>query len=606
MRQQHLSLLTDIAQWKDKRIFDVLPVPVAILDDNLVFRFGNKAFVQVFGPWEGKHCWEAYHKTNELCKHRSCSRALSKGTAVVSRGEGVSQTGQGIHYTKYSLPLTDPEGKVGSILEICIDNTSVDILRHEYSSLFDIVPCSIVIIDKEFRIIESNRMVRDIWGDLEGRLCYKALKGQDDSCSNCTARRAFVTKQPQYDQHAWITPEGEVCHYQVTAVPIYDDNGDVSAIMEMGMDVTELHFLRDQGELRQIMLSSIVSNSLRGLTIIASDGDIPILNQSLVKLLGLPAIGIGHPQELYDLLPDEVNQKIQSGEDSFYFPETVLFPERGDEAIPVSIQGTRLRIGSNVLGLLLGFHDLREVKKLEKAKVEAERMAAVGHTVSGLAHGVKNLVTALEGGMYMLTSGMNTGKPERIAQGIDMLQRNIDRIGGYVKSFLNFARSRQLKVEVGDPAAVLSEVVELYKVKAQQNNIALTLHVQPGLREVPYDYESLHEALTNLVGNAVDACIMTEEGKKCGIDVRLSEKDDVLIYEIADTGCGMDADTKKKVFSNFFTTKGDGGTGLGLLMTKKQIQEHGGSIELESEVGKGTTFRIRLPRASLPRPGSSL
>ena len=259
-----------------------------------------------------------------------------------------------------------------------------------------------------------------------------------------------------------------------------------------------------------------------------------------------------------------------------------------------------------MLGLLLGFHDRREVKKLEKAKVEAERMAAVGHTVSGLAHGVKHLVTALEGGMYMLTSGMNTGKPERIAQGIDMLQRNIDRIGGYVKSFLNFARSRQLKVEVGDPAAVLSEVVELYKVKAQQNNIALTLHVQPGLREVPYDYESLHEALTNLVGNAVDACIMTEEGKKCGIDVRLSEKDDVLIYEIADTGCGMDADTKKKVFSNFFTTKGDGGTGLGLLMTKKQIQEHGGSIELESELGKGTTFRLRLPRASLPRPGRSL
>ena len=83
--------------------------------------------------------------------------------------------------------------------------------------------------------------------------------------------------------------------------------------------------------------------------------------------------------------------------------------------------------------------------------------------------------------------------------------------------------------------------------------------------------------------------------------VRTFEENGVIIYEVVDNGSGMDYEVKKKVFTTFFTTKGLGGTGLGLLMTKKNIQEHGGKIEMESEKGEGTTFRIRLPRNRLPQ-----
>jgi len=601
MTTKPLSLLTDLGLWKERKIFDVLPVPAAILNSDLELIYANKSFTQIFGPWEHRKCWEVYHKTQELCKHRSCARAFEKQVPIISKGDGITQHGQSIHYTKYSLPLMDSEGKVSHILELCIDNTSTDILRHEYQSLFDLVPCCIVIIDKELRIIDANRMARDIYGNLEGRQCFHALKDQQSSCTNCVARKAFVTKAPQQDQQLWVTPEGELCNYQVTAVPIEDEKGNVSAIMEMAMDITELTYLRDQGELKNLMLASIVGNSLRGLTVITDQGDIPILNPALIALLGLPAIGIAGPEELYALLPDEVNNAIAGGEPSFLFEELLLFPERGDGAIPVTLQGTRLKMGSKSLGLLLSFQDLREIKRLERAKVEAERMAAVGHTVAGLAHGVKNLVTALEGGMYMLNSGMQGGRAERIAQGMDMLQRNIERIGGFVKSFLGFARGREIRASMGDPAAVAAEVVDQYRVKARQNGINLRYTAQPGMAEAPIDYESLHEGLTNLVGNAIDACLMTEEGKSCSIDVSVSEENGVIRYDVKDTGCGMDADTKKKVFSNFFTTKGENGTGLGLLMTKKLVQEHGGTISLESRVGQGTTFSIRLPRANLPK-----
>ncbi len=602
MSSSPLPLDTDLAIWQNKQIFDSLPVPTAILNAEYQIVCANKRFTQTFGPWEGRRCWEVYHKTNGFCGHKSCAKTFENAAPTVSKGQGVTQSGQHISYTKYSIPLFAADGTVPYIIEMCMDNTSADILRGEYQSLFDLVPCSIVIINKDLRIIDSNQAVRDIYGELDGKNCYAVLKGQEGACANCIAKKAFLSKAPQVDTQIWLTPEGELCHYQVTAVPIKDENDKVTAIMEMAVDITELTYLRDQSELKNLMLASIVGNSLRGIAVISDDGEIPILNPALTKLLDLPAIGISGPEELYNLLPEQALEAIRSGRDHFRFSELSLFPERGEDAIPIILEGSRLRHGVKSLGLLLAFQDLREIKSLERAKVEAERMAAVGQTVSGLAHGIKNLVTALEGGMYMLTSGMQGGKVDRITQGVDMLQRNIDRIGSFVKNFLHFARGRRIKASMGDPASVAAEVAEQYRVKAQQNGIAMDLDMQPDVEQASIDYESLHDSLTNLVGNAIDACVMTEEGKDTAITVGFREKDGVLIYEVKDTGCGMDDNTRKKVFSRFFTTKGENGTGIGLLMTKKIIQEHGGYLELDSELGKGTTFRICLPRKNLPKP----
>jgi len=115
------------------------------------------------------------------------------------------------------------------------------------------------------------------------------------------------------------------------------------------------------------------------------------------------------------------------------------------------------------------------------------------------------------------------------------------------------------------------------------------------------DYENILECLTNLVGNAIDACQMSENKGNCFVYVKVYEIDDVIMFKVTDNGCGMDYDVKNKVFTNFFTTKGTGGTGLGLLTSKKIIQEHGGKIELKSEPGEGSEFIISLPRKRLPQ-----
>jgi signal transduction histidine kinase len=101
----------------------------------------------------------------------------------------------------------------------------------------------------------------------------------------------------------------------------------------------------------------------------------------------------------------------------------------------------------------------------------------------------------------------------------------------------------------------------------------------------------------------MDACLVSQNSG-CSIKLRLWEEDDTIVFEVADTGCGMDYEVKQKAFTSFFTTKGKGGTGIGLLITRKIVQQHGGSVTLTSVPGEGATFQLRFPRERLPRPES--
>jgi PAS domain S-box-containing protein len=245
--------------------------------------------------------------------------------------------------------------------------------------------------------------------------------------------------------------------------------------------------------------------------------------------------------------------------------------------------------------------DITELKKLQREKIEAERLAAVGQTVAGLAHGIKNLIMGLEGGMYVVNSGLRSDNEERVLQGWRMLEEDIMRISSFVKEFLEFARGRQPRVEMIQPNDVARTVVDRYRERAARSGVDLVLDLGE-LEEAPMDEEGIHTCLTNLVLNAIDACVMsTQEG--CKVTVSTREKQGVLTFQVSDDGCGMDYDIKQKVFTNFFSTKASGkGTGLGLLTTRKIVQEHGGQVSFDSTEGEGSVFRLQFPRENLPEP----
>lgn len=245
--------------------------------------------------------------------------------------------------------------------------------------------------------------------------------------------------------------------------------------------------------------------------------------------------------------------------------------------------------------------DITQTKLLQQEKLEAERLAVVGQTVAGLAHGIKNVLMGLDGGMYIARSGIQRGDTQRLLEGWQILEDNVARISAFTREFLEFARGHTPQVRLIDPNLIASQVVELFRDTARLSGIELIGRLDPGIAPAPMDPDGMHTCLVNLVSNALDACETSDRPGGC-VTVSTHEREGVIAYEVTDNGAGMDYEVKTKVFTNFFSTKAlRKGTGLGLLTTRKTVQEHGGTVNFESVEGKGSTFRLEFPRSRLPK-----
>ncbi len=237
------------------------------------------------------------------------------------------------------------------------------------------------------------------------------------------------------------------------------------------------------------------------------------------------------------------------------------------------------------------------VEDKTKKLVEAERLAVVGQTVAAIAHAIKNITGGLTGGAFVLEKGLELKNEKYLCQGWDMVKGNVAKIKGLAIDLLHYAKEREPDHRLCDPNRPIQEVYDLMLPRAREHDVNLHIELDRGLPEVLLDPEGIHRCMLNLVTNAIDACTDIS-CSKTGREVTLRSskgKDCAVEYQVVDEGCGMDKETRDKIFQRFFSTKGSQGTGLGLMITKKIVDEHKGVIECESTKGKGTKFVIKLP-----------
>jgi len=239
----------------------------------------------------------------------------------------------------------------------------------------------------------------------------------------------------------------------------------------------------------------------------------------------------------------------------------------------------------------------RLVEEKTRKLVEAERLAAVGQTVAGLAHAIKNITAGLTGGMYVLEKGIELDNRTYLAQGWQMIKGNVRKVKGVAGDLLNYAKEREPEYQLCDPDRPAGEVCELMAFQASEAGVSLKADLAGNLPRAWFDPEGIHRVLLNLVSNAVDACTdISCVSRACEVVVRTSKPEGWAVeYQVSDNGCGMSEETQRKVFQTFFSTKGSKGTGLGLMIAKKIVEEHGGAILFSSEPGEGTRFTVRLP-----------
>jgi signal transduction histidine kinase len=239
----------------------------------------------------------------------------------------------------------------------------------------------------------------------------------------------------------------------------------------------------------------------------------------------------------------------------------------------------------------------RLVEEKSRKLLEAERLAAVGQTVAGLAHAVKNIAGGLTGGMFVLEKGIELKNDKYLKEGWEMVKGNVGRIKAVALDLLNYAKEREPGWALCDPNRPAREVYDLMLPRARELGVVLELDFDDALPMTWLDPDGMHRCLLNLVTNGIDSCV----GMDCAVAegrVRVKtsgEEGWAVVYHVTDNGCGMDEETRAKVFQRFFSTKGSRGTGLGLMIARKIVDEHGGVIAFQSEKGKGTQFTIRLP-----------
>lgn len=266
-----------------------------------------------------------------------------------------------------------------------------------------------------------------------------------------------------------------------------------------------------------------------------------------------------------------------------------------DDVLQIAIHRARERISMRRQIRRYTEHLEQLVEEKTRQLLEAERMAAIGQTIAELAHTIKNIAGGLRGGIFVLQQGIEKDDRQCLLEGWEMVHGNVDKIRRLSLDLLDYGKYAEIRPVPADPRQPAEEAVALLRNRAKELQVDLTQTVEADLHLYPLDAEAMQRGLVNLIANAIDACRdLPRDRRKVELATSTSP-DGGIEYRVTDTGSGMSADVRTKIFHSFFSSKGTEGTGIGLMMTRKIVDQHGGWIEVESRTGRGSTFIIRLP-----------
>ncbi len=462
-----------------------------------------------------------------------------------------------------------------------------------YNSIFEQVPFNIAVIDRDYNIVDANRNFSEYFGKWKGRKCYKVYKNLEAPCIGCNAQLTFQDGRVRVSDESGVDQRGQEAHYVVHIAPLRKRrNSQVNYIIEMSRDVVETKNLQMEYQLLFERVPCYITVIDRNFKIIRA-------NENFREVFGDV-----HGKQCYEVYKKRktkcpncpAEKTFRDGQ--VHHSSQVGVKKRGEKAHYMLTTSPLSRNLKDVAHVIEISTDITETKKLEKEVIEAERLAAVGQTVAGLAHSIKNILMGLEGGMYIVGRALKKEDRKMLDKGWDMLERNLNKTTSLVRDFLSFAKGRVPELTMVNPNDLVREIIDLYAEIAAEAGIALEAEYAAHMKYAALDPKGIHTCLTNLVSNAIDACAMSSKSDR-KVTISVEDRNGSLEFVVSDNGAGMDYDIKQKLFTTFFTTKGGKGTGLGLLTTRKIVKEHGGKITVSSKKKKGSRFRMVFPRKHL-------
>jgi len=459
-----------------------------------------------------------------------------------------------------------------------------------YRQYFEQMPCYISVQDRDFRIIDANNRFLNDFGEGVGRHCYEIYKQRPDKCGFCPVELTFRDGQRYGSEEVVQTRNGKMVSVIVYTTPIRDESGEVSAVMEMSTDVTELKILQERLRQSQERYRLLFDEVPCYISIQDRDFNLVEVNRRFREDFGEAD---GHCYEIYkhrssvcDTCP--VNETFSDG--NVHESEEVVTSRSGEQINVLCITAPLRDSHGSIHQVMEMSANITQIRKLQS------QLTSIGLLISSVSHGLKGLLNGLEGGIYLVNSGLEKNDSNRLEKGWEMVQRNVGRIRSMVMDILYYAKEREPQYKKLSAVDVFNEASGVMEKKMEDLGIDFRRKAADEAGELDADHNAVRALLVNILENSLEACRMDSSNDNPRIDFALKGLDDKVVFEISDNGIGMDTETREKLFTLFFSSKGTEGTGLGMFVANQIAKQHGGYIQVDSETGEGSRFSIVLPR----------
>jgi two-component system NtrC family sensor kinase len=583
---------------------------IYVMNEDFIVEYMNPSMIADFGDGVGKKCHEVLNPKRGKCPWCR-SKEIFAGNKM-SREVDVPLVDKTYYLTEVPFENDD-----GSILKLSIYRDITQRKRREeklraseenFKNLFEHVACGVFISSKEGKFINANHALLDM-------LAYES---KDEFLKIDITQDLYVRPEDREKFKEMIERDGRVIDYEVEfkrkdgrTVPVlltgharYDQNGNVIGYEGLNVDISQRKRMERQLKEAYDFINKIIQSSPNAIMATDMSGSILIWNRAAEETLGYKAADVIGKMNIEKIYPEGTARKVM---------QMMRSPEHGGvgklKAYPmVYVRQDGTVVEGNLSAAIIydtngkeiasvgSFVDLKERLEMERALrrtqeqlLQSEKLAAMGRLTSQIAHELNNPLYGIMNTLELLKTEVAPNSKRRKV--LEMALSETVRLSDLLRKMLSFSRPDQEEKQNVDLNTVLDEILLLHEKQLQENDIKIKISLAETLPPIMASKNQLRQVFLNLLANARDA--MPDGGD---LIVKTDSDKSNVIIEIGDTGIGIKEEHLKRVFDSFFTTKDSvKGVGLGLSVCYGFIKDHGGDIQVRSEVGKGTTFSITLP-----------
>lgn len=525
---------------------------------------------------------------------------LIEGTRAVARGEKVDLS---------DVRQQDEIGELAGAItrmdrDIAQKQAELNRQRDEYQRLFDQVPCSITVQDKNLRLLRYNRMFRENFTPKPGDFCFQAYKGRTSKCPNCAVEMTMQTGLAHCSEESGFHTDGSRAHWIVHTSPVFDAEGRVTAAMEMTLDITDRKELEEKLRRSELKYHAIFNHIPSAVFVLDQQSlEVVDCNSTAEKVYGWPRDEM-KGRSFLDLFPPDERERYASQLRAFTVLNRARNVARDGRPFHVDIMLSPAEYLARQV-LLVTTTDITERLEAEQKVIQAGKMATLGEMATGVAHELNQPLTVIKTAGGFLLRKVTRGEPidpEILATMAREIDGHVDRASRIIGHMRDFGRRSDLALERVDINAVLRNATEFFSRQLSLRGIDIDWRLAESLPPVMAVSNRLEQVFINLLLNARDAIedrSEKEPGAPRRITVETVGDDRRVTARVCDTGCGIPPALLPRIFEPFFTTKKVGkGTGLGLSISYGLVKEFGGSIQASNLAEGGACFTLYFPVTS--------